>query len=99
MLMAGYWWGDTSIKRKIHWRNWEALCCSKMDDGLGFKNMESFNLAMLAKQWRIIHNDDSLSFKVLKGKYFPNTDPMRSIRGRNGSYLWNILMEGREVVE
>ena len=49
MMVAGYWWGDTSIKRKIHWKKWEDVCCSKMDGGLGFKELESFNLAMLAK--------------------------------------------------
>ena len=21
MIIAGYWWGDSSIKKKIHWRN------------------------------------------------------------------------------
>ena len=37
MLVAGYWWGDNGTKKKIHWKNWEALCCSKLDGGLGLK--------------------------------------------------------------
>ena len=68
--------------------------------GLGFKEMESFNLALLAKQWwRIIHNEKSLSFRVLKDKYFPNSEPMRCPKGPNSSYLWNSLWEGRRIVE
>ena len=71
-----------------------------MKGGLGFKDMESFNLALLAKQWwRIIHNEDSLSFRVLKGKYFPNSDPMGCLKGTNNSNLWNSLWEGRKVIE
>ena len=100
MTMAKFWWGDSSNKSKIHWRKWETLCCSKMIGGLGFKEMESFNLALLAKQWwRIIHNEKSLSFRVLKGKYFPNSEPMTSPKGPNSSYLWNSLWEGRRIVE
>ena len=71
-----------------------------MDGGLGFRDLESFNPAMLAKHWlRLIHNDQSLNFKDLKSRYFPNKDPMQAVKGLNGSYLWHSLLEGRKVVE
>ena len=88
------------IKKIIHWRKWENLCVSKLDGSLGFKDFESFNLALLAKQWwRIIHNPQSLFFRVLKGRYFQYTDPMRIPQCTKGSYLWNNLMEGKRIVE
>ena len=91
MLVAGYWWGDTSNKRKIHWKKWEDVYCSKLNGGLGFKNLESFNLAMAKHCWRLIHNEQSLSFKVLQSRYFPNNDPMQAKKGSKGSYsLINI---------
>ena len=69
--MTGYWWGDRDSNKRIHWKNWDSLYCSKLDRGPGFKDLESFNLALLDKQWwRIINNEDSMSFKVLQGKYF-----------------------------
>lgn len=45
MLIARFWWGGDIDKRKIHWKNWESLCVSKLDGGLGF---EAFDLALLA---------------------------------------------------
>ena len=73
MLMAGFWWGDNNGKRKIHWRAWDSLCISKLDKGFGFRDFESFNLALIAKHWwLLIHNENSICFKVLKAKYSPS---------------------------
>ena len=32
MILAGFWWGDTRRGRKIHWKNWDSLCQSWMED-------------------------------------------------------------------
>ena len=50
MLTARFWWGQDDKKKKIHWVAWDLLCKSKFEGGLGFKSLEAFNLAMLAKQ-------------------------------------------------
>ena len=64
------------------------MCCFKLDGGLGFKDLESFNMALLEKQWwKVIHNEESLCFKVLKGKYFPKTSPLRAMKKYNLSFL------------
>lgn len=42
--------------------------------GLGFRDMGTFNCALLARQsWRIMANEEFLVFKLLKAKYFPNS--------------------------
>ena len=46
-----------------------------------------------------MHNVDSLSFKILKGKYFPNTSPRSISKCTRSSYLWSSLLEGKKVVE
>ena len=40
---------------------------------MGFKEIEMFNDALLAKQvWRMINNPGSLCFQVFKARFFPN---------------------------
>ncbi|OMO57673.1 reverse transcriptase [Corchorus capsularis] len=79
---------------------WDSLCVSKADGGLGFKDFETFNLALLAKQcWRLSQNTDSLCFRVLKAKYFPTSRFMSARLGSNPSFLWRNLLAGRKILE
>jgi hypothetical protein len=67
--MAEFWWGDTDEKRKMQWFAWWMMCIQKMIGAMGFHDLRSFNLAMLAKQsWMLIANPESLCARVLKAK-------------------------------
>ncbi|GAU50953.1 hypothetical protein TSUD_411410 [Trifolium subterraneum] len=55
----------------IHWLAWERLACPKAYGGLGFRNFEAFNKAMVAKQaWNIVQNPNSLV-----AKWVPSPQP------------------------
>lgn len=74
-IIANFWWGCSDHGSKIHWKNWAYLGKTKCDGGMGFRDLEDFNLALLAKQcWRILQNPNDFWVKILKGRYFPNTD-------------------------
>jgi len=50
---------------------WDKLTLPKNHGGLGFRNMEAFNLSMLGKQsWKLLSDSSSLLTRVLKAKYY-----------------------------
>ena len=53
-MVSKFWWGQKDKERKMAWISWEKLCMPKMEGVMGFRNLNTFNLALLAKQgWRI----------------------------------------------
>ncbi|KAA3472879.1 reverse transcriptase [Gossypium australe] len=54
---------------------WEKMCHPKGMGGLGFRDLRLFNVALLGRQvWRLLNYKDTLCYKVLSSKYFPNGD-------------------------
>ena len=92
-LCAKFWWGQVGNEGKIHWTSWDKLSTSKMEDGMGFRDLRDFNLAMLAKQgWRMIQGNDSLLYKCFKVRYFPRSSFLDAKKSPRCSYLWRSLL-------
>lgn len=97
--MSNFWWDNDEFRRKIHWISWEKLCLAKEDGGMGFKDLECFNQALLAKQaWRVIQCEECLLAKLLKAKYYQHESFFQVQQRRNDSYAWKSILHGRELL-
>ncbi|CAL2258416.1 unnamed protein product [Prunus armeniaca] len=91
-MIARYWWRKAE-KRSIHWMSWRKLCRPICFGGLGFKNCEAFNKAMVSKQaWRLLENPDSLVGRIMKARYFPAENFLRAEVGNCPSLVWRAIV-------
>lgn len=95
-----FWWSSSKKFRKIHWMSWDKLYLPKEKSGLSFRSLIGFNQALLVKQsWRMLCSRDSLVACFFKGKYFPNSDILKSKFGYRPSYVWRSVLWGREPLK
>jgi hypothetical protein len=66
---------------------------------MGFRDLETFNLAFLGKHgWILMTHRESLCARVLKTKYFPDTDFLHATVPRRSSATWRAIVAGREAL-
>jgi hypothetical protein len=98
-ISSNFWWGAKDGQRKVHWIGWDRMCKRKENGGLGFRDFECFNQALLAKQgWRLITDPDSLCSCVLKARYFKEGDFLTANCPKRASYTWRSIVHGRELL-
>ncbi|GAU10344.1 hypothetical protein TSUD_420480, partial [Trifolium subterraneum] len=102
-MINTFWWRSGSTNNNntkgIHWLAWERLACPKAHGGLGFRNFEAFNKAMVAKQvWNIVQNPNSLVAKLIKARYFPRSSLFEAPLGYNPSFAWRNIWQARQIL-
>ncbi|XP_048615525.1 uncharacterized mitochondrial protein AtMg00310-like [Brassica napus] len=94
-----FWWDANPEKKKMCWISWDKLAKPKTEGGLGFRNIETFNDALLAKQgWRILKKPDCLLSKVLLGKYCKYESFMQVKAASSCSHGWRSILCGRDLL-
>ncbi|CAA7038024.1 unnamed protein product [Microthlaspi erraticum] len=97
--VSNFWWSNNGQSRGMHWLAWKKLCRHKKDGGLGFRVIEDFNTALLAKQlWRLMDYPESLFARVFKGRYYRNSTPLELNRSYSPSYGWQSIVSARPLV-
>jgi hypothetical protein len=98
-MMAQFWWGHKDRKSSMAWLSWKKMGLPKASGGLGYRDLECFNMALLTKQgWRLLQEPDTLVAKVIREKYYPNGTFLGAELGRRPSYTWRSIWNSRKLL-
>ncbi|CAN1285220.1 Uncharacterized mitochondrial protein AtMg00310 [Linum perenne] len=79
---------------------WSKLCVKKRDGGIGFKNLHTFNLAMVGKQgWKLMKDQDALVTKIFKAKYLSKVDFLSATLRSNPSFVWHGILKTQSLLQ
>jgi hypothetical protein len=99
-MMQKFWWGHKENVSKIHWMSWEKMGMSKAQGGMGFRDLVSFNKALLAKQcWRLLQSPNSLAASIIKAKYYPHSTILEAKLGNRPSFAWRSLFSASDLLK
>lgn len=94
-----YWWDANEETRKMAWVSWESMAKPKDTGGLGLRDFQDFNVALLAKiGWRLLQNPTCLLGKVLFGKYCLDDDLLNVSVTTSCSHGWRSILLGRDLL-
>lgn len=70
-MMTRFWWGQKKKERKIYQVSWKQMCKPKQEGGMGFKDLKTLNMVLLAKQsLRVMSDTNSLLHKYVESQIF-----------------------------
>ena len=97
--LTQFWWDSKEGKRGMSLVAWNTMIKSKRNGGLGFRDIQSFNDAPLAKiSCRILSLPSSLLARFLAGKYFHNQEFLHVKAPSACSHGWRDILIGRDLI-
>ncbi|KAK8289374.1 hypothetical protein V6Z12_D07G188100 [Gossypium hirsutum] len=80
-------WGGKNMNRGWHMLGWDSMCYPKGMGGLSFRQV-----------CHLMCCRDTLCYKVLSAKYFPEGDVLRSKRTDKPSFMWKTIAKVASVL-
>ena len=79
---------------------WSKIGIPKSKGGMGFRDFNYFNKALLAKLClRLWKSSDSLVSQILRAKYYRNSTILEAKLGANPSYAWRSILGARDILK
>jgi hypothetical protein len=98
-MMSRFWWGHKGNLSRMAWMSWGRMGRTKEKGGLGFRDLEMFNLSLLAKQgWRLLQTLDLLAATIIREKYYPHGTFLDSNIGHRPSYAWRSIWKAKSFL-
>ncbi|XP_009107743.1 uncharacterized protein LOC103833410 [Brassica rapa] len=98
--LTRFWWDHDPSTRNICWVAWDNLTQHKDVGGLGLRDIQDFNVAMLAKNaWRILTNPECLLARLLIGKYCHSSSFLSAPCPSSASHEWRGVVAGCQLLQ
>ena len=98
--LTRFWWDGPDGTRKMCWVSWDTLTKPKAQGGLGLRDIQLFNQALLAKlAWRILTAPNCLLSRILLGKYCHNKSFLEVSVPKVCSHGWRSVLHGLELLK
>jgi hypothetical protein len=79
---------------------WDQMGKSKEKGGLGYREQDCFNQALLAKQgWCLQQNPETLVEKIFLKKYYPGDLFLESSLGKRPFYAWRSIWNVKTLLQ
>jgi hypothetical protein len=96
-IIRTFWWTgvrEESNAKSLCLRAWKDICTPKNEGGLGIRNLQAMNQALiLMAAWRIADQPNCFLHSVLKSKYFPDSSIWRPNSNSPKSAFWASILK------
>ncbi|XP_037491748.1 uncharacterized protein LOC119369495 [Jatropha curcas] len=97
-MLSNFWWGKGKNHDKgLCWVSWDRMSRPKCFGGLGFKKLHETKV-LWGNAWKLLSAPNSFVARLLKAKYFPNTNFLNAQLGCNPSFVWRSLHDCQELI-
>jgi len=97
--LTRFWWDSKVDKRGMCWVSWNKMTRVNQEGGLGIRDVQCYNEALLAKlSWRILKAPKSLLARVLLGKYCHSKPFLEVSCPSSTSHGWRNVLLGRDLL-